>query len=139
MPLAQFCLVEASGRKAAFLRHAAGTLGLKNVEVISERAEILARLPAYREAFDRAISRAAARPAVLLELALPLVKKGGDLLAQVGQVDLESLARVAALLGGDRPTYVSVDGHGLLCVYKARATPAEYPRRSGLPNRRPLT
>jgi 16S rRNA (guanine527-N7)-methyltransferase len=140
MPQVQFTLLEANGRKCAFLEHVAATLGLTNVEVAPGRAEELGHLPALREQFDRAISRAAARPEVLLELALPFVRTGGDLFAQVSPLDPVVLEPVARLLGGGTPRLELPDasGRALMVVPKLGATPARFPRRSGLPGRKPL-
>ncbi len=136
----RFTLVEANARKAAFLQHAAGALGLKNVQVAVARAEALARDPTLRERFDRAISRAAARPVVLLELALPFVRVGGDLVAEVGVVQIGSITRAAETLGGGPAHLLAVPGRrgALLIVPKVRPTPAAYPRRPGIPGRRPM-
>ena len=140
MPQVDFTLLEANTRKSAFLERVAATLNLKNVAVAQGRAEELGHRPALREQFDRAISRAAAPPAVLLELALPFVRPGGDLVAQVSPVDAHLLEPAARLLGGGPPRLVRPgDGGGaLLVVPKVGPTPAEYPRRTGVPNRKPL-
>jgi 16S rRNA (guanine527-N7)-methyltransferase len=139
-PTVQVTLLEANTRKCAFLGHAAGTLGLRNVAVLAGRAEELGHDPSLRGQFDRAISRAAARPAVLLELALPFVTTGGDLLAQVTPFDPASLEHPARLLGGGPPRLERPlpGGSALLVVEKLAPTPPEYPRRVGLPNRKPL-
>jgi 16S rRNA (guanine527-N7)-methyltransferase len=139
MPKVRFTLLEANARKCAFLEHVAGTLGLTNVTIAAGRAEELGHRPELREQFDRAISRAAARPEVLLELALPFVRTGGDLLAQVRPVDPHLLEPAARLLGGGRPRLEHPAGGGaLLVVPKLAPTPARFPRRSGLPGRKPL-
>ena len=140
MPQVRFTLLEANTRKCAFLEQVAATLGLTNVAVAAGRAEELGHQPALREQFDRAISRAAAPPAVLLELALPFVRPGGDLVAQVSPVDPHLLEPAARLLGGGSPRLERPgDGTGtLLVVPKLGPTPAGFPRRTGLPNRKPL-
>ena len=139
MPQVQFTLLEANARKCAFLEHVAGTLGLSNVVVASGRAEDLGHRPALREQFDRAISRAAARPEVLLELALPFVRTGGDLVAQVSAIDPHLLEPAARLLGGGIPRVErAAGGNELLVVPKVAPTPPRFPRRTGLPGRRPL-
>ena len=127
LPQVQFTLLEANARKCAFLEHVAGTLELRNVAVLAGRAEELGHQPSVREQFDRAISRAAAPAPVLLELALPFVTTGGDLIAEVSS-------------GGGAPRLVRpvAGGTALLVVQKLGPTPAEFPRRPGLPNRRPL-
>lgn len=139
MPNVQFTLLEANARKCAFLEHVAGTLGLTNVAVAPGRAEELGHQPALREQYDRAISRAAARPEVLLELALPFVRPGGDLVAQVSPLDPILLEPAARLLGGGRPRVEHpTGGHALMVVAKLAPTPARFPRRPGLPGRKPL-
>jgi 16S rRNA (guanine527-N7)-methyltransferase len=140
LPTVRFTLLEANARKCAFLEHVAGSLGLANLAVLPGRAEQFGRQPALREQFDRAISRAAARPAVLLELALPFVRTGGDLLAQVTAFDPELLDRAARLLGGGPPRLERplAGGSALLVVDKLAPTPIDFPRRVGLPNRKPL-
>jgi 16S rRNA (guanine527-N7)-methyltransferase len=139
-PDIQLTLLEANARKSAFLKHVAGTLGLRNVAILSGRAEEFGRRPALREQFDRAISRAAARPAVLLELALPFVTPGGDLIAQVTPFDPHLLDLAARLLGGGPPRLLQplAGGSALLVVDKLAPTPNDFPRRVGLPNRKPL-
>jgi 16S rRNA (guanine527-N7)-methyltransferase len=140
MPQVQFTLLEANARKCAFLEHVAATLGLSNVAVAAGRAEDLGQRPVLREQFDRAISRAAAPPAVLLELALPFVKPGGDLVAQVSPLDPHLLEPAARLLGGGTPRLErpGASAGSLLVVPKLAPTPPDYPRRTGVPNRKPL-
>jgi 16S rRNA (guanine527-N7)-methyltransferase len=140
MPHVQFTLLEANARKCAFLEHVAATLGLANVVVAGGRAEELGHQPGLREQFDRAISRAAARPEVLLELALPFVRTGGDLVAQVSPLDPLALEPAARLLGGGTPRleHPTAGGHALMVVAKLAPTPSRFPRRAGLPGRKPL-
>ena len=140
MPNVRFTLLEANSRKCAFLEQVAATLKLANVAVTAGRAEELGHRPALREQFDRAISRAVAPPAVLLELALPFVTPGGDLLAQVTPFDLQLLDHASRLLGGGPPRLERplASGTALLVVDKLAPTPRDFPRRVGLPNRKPL-
>jgi 16S rRNA (guanine527-N7)-methyltransferase len=139
LPQVSFTLVEANRRKVAFLQHVAGELAMGNVAVHCGRAEELARQAELREAFDRAISRAAARPALLLELALPFVRVGGDLLAVVGELDPGPLATVALRLGARAPWIErNRAGRPLLRTRKEQPTPMEFPRRSAAWRRRPL-
>jgi 16S rRNA (guanine527-N7)-methyltransferase len=139
MPQVHFTLLEANTRKCAFLEHVAATLSLANVVIAAGRAEELGHRPALREQFDRAISRAAARPEVLLELALPFVRTGGDLVAQVSPLDPLVLEPAAHLLGGGTPRLErSTAGHALMVVPKLAPTPARFPRRAGIPGRKPL-
>jgi 16S rRNA (guanine527-N7)-methyltransferase len=132
-------LVESDRRKAAFLVHAAATLGL-DVQVLAERAETAGQGP-LRETFDVAACRALAAMPVLAELCLPLVRVGGRLLAMKGAV--EEAGAAVARLGGGPPRVVAAPSEArergvVVVVPKVAPTPAEYPRRPGLPARRPL-
>jgi 16S rRNA (guanine527-N7)-methyltransferase len=144
LPELRLTLVEADRRKAAFLTHAAARLGLE-VEVVAERAETAAR-GSLRDSFGVATCRALAPAAVVLELCLPLVEVGGRLLAMRTADEtesLEQLAAAAALLGGGRPLTLAASSPArrrgtVLEVPKLSPTPPAYPRRPGVPNRRPL-
>jgi 16S rRNA (guanine527-N7)-methyltransferase len=144
-PQWRVALLEATGKKAAFLEHVVGLLRLDGASVIAGRAETIAHDPAHREAYDVVVSRAVAPMAVLAELCLPFCRTGGTFVAQksAGADDEVSAARQAIeTMGGglDRLQEVSYDGgEGLLVVVeKAAPTPARYPRRSGIPAKRPL-
>jgi 16S rRNA (guanine527-N7)-methyltransferase len=137
-------LVEADQAKAAFLVRACAALGLRDVEVISRRAEEVGRDPLYREHFDVAVARALAPMPVLAELCLPLVRVGGRLLAQKTETeDLDAAARAIDALGGvlnavaNAPSVARSSGT-VVIVDKVRPTPPAYPRRPGVPARRPL-
>ena len=137
-------LIEADARKAAFLVHACAELGLTDVEVVNQRAEEAGHNPALREVFDVAVARALAPMPVLAELCLPFVRVGGRLLAQkTKSEDLAAAGRAIELLGGGpaaierSPSAVRSAGI-VVVVEKIRSTPLAYPRRAGLPARKPL-
>lgn len=130
-------LCDSDRRRCAFLIHVTALLRLSNVTVLDARAEALGRGGATREAFDGVISRALAPPAVLCELALPLLRLGGRLDALVGDAagaaaEAENAARFC---GGGTPHAAAP---GVLTVAKVATTPDRYPRREGVPGRRPL-
>jgi 16S rRNA (guanine527-N7)-methyltransferase len=131
-------MLEADKRKSGFLMHVAGLLRLSGVEVEAIRAEDAGRREGTRETFDLATSRAAAPPDVLCELALPLLRIGGSLCALVADAPstLTSCAAAAAACGGAAP---QAPVEGVLRVEKVSPSPAEYPRRSGVPGRRPIS
>jgi 16S rRNA (guanine527-N7)-methyltransferase len=137
-------LIEADQNKAAFLVQACAKLGLPDVEVIARRAEEAGHEPRLRESFDLAVARALAPTPVLVELCLPLVRVGGRLLAQ--KTDKEEAAaaeRAIGLLGGSLETIVAAPSSArrsgtVMIVSKVMPTPAIYPRRAGLPARKPL-
>lgn len=130
-------LLEADSRKAGFLTHAAGLLGLASLTVENRRAEDAGHDGALRERFDVAVSRAAAAPAVLCELALPFVRPGGRLVSLVAEPEsaAPTAAVAAGLCGGGPP---QPRPGGVLVVPKLTPTLDRYPRRAGVPARRPL-
>jgi 16S rRNA (guanine527-N7)-methyltransferase len=137
-PDLQVTLLESDVRKSGFLVHVAGLLVLTNVVVESIRAEDAGRRQDVRESFDLVTSRAAAPPAVLCELALPLLRVGGSLYALVTGASeaLESCAAAARACGGGPPEAAAP---GLLRVGKLTPTSLEYPRRAGVPSRHPIS
>lgn len=144
VPALHVTLVEADSGKAAFLTQASGRLGLSGVRVIGRRAEDAARDATMREAFDVAVARALAPMQVLAELCLPFVRIGGRLLAQkTRDEDLGPAARAIELLGGGparvHPAPSRARSAGVVvAVDKIASTPDAYPRRAGVPSRRPL-
>jgi 16S rRNA (guanine527-N7)-methyltransferase len=143
-PELRITLIEADQKKAAFLVRACAELGLKGVEVVDRRAEDAGRDPQYREAFDVAVARAVAPMPVLAELCLPLVRVGGRLLAQKTETeDIGRAARAIELLGGGPATIshtrsAARRGGTVVTVEKIRPVPDAYPRRPGVPARKPL-
>lgn len=129
-------LLESDGRKSGFLTHVAGLLALPSLTVINQRAELAAHAPSLRESFEVALSRATARAPVLCELALPLVRVGGRLVALVADAEVAARDCTAAAqtLGGGPPEARD----GVLTVAKVAPTPQRFPRRPGVPARRPL-
>jgi 16S rRNA (guanine527-N7)-methyltransferase len=137
-------LVEADQAKAAFLVQTCARLGLEGVEVVARRAEEVGHEPRYREAFDLAVARALAPMPVLVELCLPLVRIGGRLLAQkTDREDVTAAARAIDTLGGSLRAVLPArsgirDAGTVVIVDKLLPTPSSYPRRSGVPAKKPL-
>jgi 16S rRNA (guanine527-N7)-methyltransferase len=134
LPELQVCLVESDQRKAAFLRDVVEALGLPDVEVEARRAEELGRDPRHRGGYDVVVTRAAAKAPVAAEYCLPLVRPGGTLLAMAQYKDWDAARRAVGQLGG------RLDGEraGVVIVRKVRETPDQFPRRVGIPGKRPL-
>ncbi len=143
-PELELTLVEADQGKAAFLVHACAELGLADVEVVARRAEEAGHDPRLREAFEVALARAVAAMPALVELCLPLVEVGGRLLAQKTESeDVAAAAHAIEVLGGELDAVVPAPstvrrGGTIVIVRKVRPTPPAYPRRPGVPVRRPL-
>ncbi|HEV2415291.1 MAG TPA: 16S rRNA (guanine(527)-N(7))-methyltransferase RsmG [Candidatus Dormibacteraeota bacterium] len=143
-PDLQVTLIESDQDKAAFLVQAAARLRLPGVEVVNRPAEEAGQDARYREAFDVAVARALAPMPVLAELCLPLVRVGGRLLAQKTEREDMGVAHAALdLLGGMLEAVNTAPselrgGGTIVVVRKVAPTPAMYPRRPGLPRRKPL-
>ncbi len=142
MPDVQFTLVEATGKKAAFLQETARHLKLSNVTVINDRAEAIGQDHLkHREQFDLVIARAVGRLAVLLELTVPLAKVGGHILAMKGEKAAEEITEAKAalhLLHAHIIETVTTQTGVIVIVEKQRTTPRIYPRQAGEPKRSPL-
>ena len=146
LPEARITLLDALGKRVAFLQSVIDALGL-NAEAVHLRAEDAAREERLRERFDLATARAVAPMNVLCEYLLPFVRVGGFALALKGpnlDEELDAGRRAAAELGGGdiRVQALPLPGrdwdHRAAWIGKISPTPPRYPRRSGLPEKRPL-
>ena len=145
-PAIRLTLLESVGKKCRFLEQARDVLGMNHVDVIEGRAEEFSREPDHREAYDLAIARAVAPLAVLMEYALPALRIGGWLAAPKGSAalsELEAAANAFEALGGrlyDAAPFQPPEGlrQTVILVEKIAPTPERYPRRPGIPSKRPL-
>lgn len=143
------CLVEATGKKASFLRHVASRLGLNGLAVANYRAEELAWNPGYRGAFEAVTVRAVAPLNVISEYCLPFLALGGRMIAMKGRLDNDERRageKAAEMLGGELEAVIRVpfiqemeqkERH-LVVLRKVGATPDSYPRAAGVPRKSPL-
>jgi 16S rRNA (guanine527-N7)-methyltransferase len=128
LPNRQVTLLEANGRKCAFLREMA--LEFPNVTVVQGRAE-----EQQTDRFGVAVAKALAPPPVAAEWCLPLVVPGGAVVLYVGpSADAAAVSRAAERLGGGPLDQLP----GLLVLHKVAPTPPGFPRRPGLAKKRPL-
>lgn len=146
-----FTALDSTAKKLTFVEQMAVELNLP-VTVLAARAEEVAKpspstnIPALRESFDLAISRAVARMPILAELTLPFVKVGGRLIAlkgAEGEVEADEAATAIEKLGGKiktirRLTLGSAGERVLLEVEKVALTPSAYPRQYGQIKKKPL-
>ena len=139
-------LIDAVGKKLAFLSSVAQELGLR-ATTWHGRAEELGRDRRLRESHDVVVARAVARLSVLAEYCLPLCKVGGWFVAMKGPgvvEELEEGRRALHVLGGRVDSVREIElpceagKRTLIIVRKERATPPAYPRRPGIPAKRPL-
>lgn len=146
-PGLQLTLLEATGKKVRFLEYLCAQLNLGDVMVVHGRAEELGQDPAHRERYDWAVARAVAEMPILAEYLLPLVRVGGGCLAQKGEnapAEVRGAEQAFSLLGGRLARLLPVELHGLaetrylVLMDKVAPTPAKYPRRPGMPAKRPI-
>ncbi len=146
-PRTSFDLVDSVGRKVEFIKRAIDSLGLENTRAFKARSEELARAGG-REAYSVATARAVAPLTALAELASPLLREGGALVAWKGSRDVQEetdLATLSARVAMEvdrvlpvRPFPSSRTRH-LYIVKKTGRTPTDLPRRAGMARKRPLT
>ena len=136
-------LVDATARKVEFLRNIVAHLELSNIEVRHARAETLAHCENAREGFDLVFARAVAAMPVLAELTLPFCKAGGVVAlhkTQAAAVEIAAAYRAIETMGGAIRDIVRAGGDNktLVIIDKVDSTPSNYPRRPGIPAKRPL-
>ncbi|MEM1446552.1 MAG: 16S rRNA (guanine(527)-N(7))-methyltransferase RsmG [Planctomycetota bacterium] len=146
-PELPFTLLEATGKKCAFLQGVIDALDLTQVRVHNARAEDAGHDAGHRQRYDVAICRAVGPMPVLLELSLPLVKVGGRLLAMKGprvEEELDASGDALVTLGAGEVAVIDAypetfeNDLVIVSVVKDSATPRAYPRASGLPKKQPL-
>jgi 16S rRNA (guanine527-N7)-methyltransferase len=143
-PQIQLTLMEAAAKKAAFLRHCCQELAVE-ANILWDRAESLGQ-GSRRESFPLITTRAVASLAVVCEYCLPLLEIGGFFLALKGpggSHEAEDSQRALELLGGklNQVYFYSLptgEQRSLVVVEKILPTPAQYPRRPGVPTKKPL-
>lgn len=147
LPNIRLVLLDATAKKAAFLHHLKDKLALIDIEIVVGRAEEVAHRSEYRERFDIVLSRGVAPLPTLVELTLPFCTIGGSFIAQKkGDIDLEINQATAAIsiLGGHLREVREIDlaefsdQRRLIIIDKRSATPPQYPRRPGIPAKKPL-
>jgi len=146
-PYIELTLLEATAKKTSFLEHIVHLLKLNNVHVINARAEEAGQAATSREQHDLVLARAVAQMPVLAEYLLPLCKVGGRCVALKGEnaaAEVQQAENALRMLGGHVEKVIRVElpqvteTHHLVVIEKIAATPPKYPRRAGLPAKRPL-
>ncbi len=139
LPRSEAVLVESMVRRAAFLREAVETLGLGGrVQVVEERAENVGR-GRFRAQFRCVTARSFAPPAVTAEIAAPLLEIGGVLVVGGSpESSTQWSSEPMSMLGFEPARIVVVDGRHFVIAHKSSATAERWPRRVGMPTKRPL-
>ncbi|MGY3704733.1 16S rRNA (guanine(527)-N(7))-methyltransferase RsmG [Vagococcus martis] len=146
-PNMEISIVDSLNKRINFLRELTNELGLEQVNLYHSRAEDFGQNKEFRETFDLVTARAVARLNVLAELCLPLVKKDGQFLAMKAAKSEEELVeakKAIATLGGkvvsehEVSLPITEDERFIIEIDKKKVTPNKYPRKAGLPNKKPL-
>lgn len=146
-PNFKITLMDSLNKRITFLEEVVRTLKLNNVEVIHSRAEDLGHSDVYREKYDFAVSRAVANLSSLSEYCLPFVKVGGFFVSYKSEKASEEIlaAKSAVFLcGGSLKDEISFVLPGtdlkrtLVVIEKKQNTSVKYPRKAGLPTKKPL-
>jgi 16S rRNA (guanine527-N7)-methyltransferase len=148
LPELEVTLIEATGKKVEFLAEVIEQMGITNAQAVHARAEELGHDPALRASATIAVARAVASVGVLCELTLPFLAVGGRALLwkthAAADLEIAEAQPALAILGGnvEEVVDVSIPGtlEGRICVVikKMTPTPERFPRRPGVPQRRPL-
>lgn len=148
LPDAKAVLVDSVGKKVAFVRAVADRLGLKGVTALTGRAEELAKAPEHRERYGFAVSRGVSSVSTSAEYCIPFLKKGGIFVAMKGpgaEEEMEDGRAAFFALGAKlremrRIALPFEQGERVLVVAdKLSPTPNRFPRKTGEPQRRPIT
>ncbi|NLB87790.1 MAG: 16S rRNA (guanine(527)-N(7))-methyltransferase RsmG [Syntrophomonadaceae bacterium] len=142
----RFTLIESDLKKSMFLSKVKEQLSLTNLEVIRERAEVIGQDSLYRGNFDLCTSRAVAALNVMLEYGLPLLKTNGEMWLWKGKNylnEIEEAQNALHILSGQVNrvhlyTLMEEKDRAIVIVKKEGETPLKYPRRVGMPTKRPL-
>lgn len=147
VPTMYLTLIESTHKKTRFLAEVVRRLELASVTILTTRAEMAGRDPTHRAQYDWALARSVAALPVLVEYLLPLCRVGGTVLAQKGagvDEEVDAAREAIDILGGGLPAIQAVQlpgrdqHHYLVTIPKVAPTPDAYPRRPGLPAKRPL-
>lgn len=146
-PEKKMLLVDSLNKRIKFLDEVIKEIDLNNVIVLHDRAEILGQKSQYREQYDLCVSRAVAKLNVLSEYCLPFVRLGGYFAAYKGQSikeEIQNSQYAISQLGGklfniDYLTNIDFQlEHQIIYLKKEKKTPPKYPRKAGIPSKKPL-
>ena len=146
-PNLKVTLADSLNKRIVFLDEVIGELGLTDIQTVHARAEDLAHNPDYREQYDYCVSRAVANLSSLSEYCLPFVRIGGTFISyKSGEIEEELAAAKKAifLLGGQFDQVIPFQlegtdlGRSFVLINKDKKTAKTYPRKSGMPTKKPL-
>ena len=142
----EFILVDSLNKRINFLEEVKQALNINKLELVHSRIEDLAKDIKYREKIDMVVSRAVANLSVLSEYMLPFVKIGGFCICMKGaniDDELENPKNAIKILGGkiEKVESLVLPGNlerNIIIIKKEKETPNSYPRKAGIPSKKPL-
>lgn len=146
-PDIEVILLDSLHKRVDFLKTVIDNLGLKKIEALHGRAEDYAKEKKFREQFDLCVSRAVSNFSTLSEYCIPYVKIGGHFISYKSEKlseEKKDAEYAISVLGGEIEDQISFQipnsdiNRNLLIVRKKKETPANYPRKAGLPLKKPI-
>ena len=146
-PESEVTLLEATGKKVLFLEKMIKSLNIKGLTAIKGRAEEAGNIKDYREKFDLVLSRSVAKLNILAELTIPFCKIRGNIILHKGNdisQEIECSEKAIRILGGSLAKVIKSNLPGqstprsLISIRKILSTNTRFPRRTGIPKKRPL-
>ena len=148
-PWLEITLLDSLNKRVTFLNKVIQSLKLEGIRALHGRAEDYGQQPEYREKFELCVSRAVAHLSSLSEYCLPFVKLGGKFISyKSGKIKIEELVqanKAVYLLGGNYEKLICFslpttnDERTFVVLIKQRFTPKKYPRKAGIPTKKPLS
>lgn len=143
----KFTLIESNAKKSNFLETVISSIEIRNAAVMNDRAENVGRMSEYREKFDAAVARALAKTPISFELLSPLAKENGYVVlykSRRGMKEIVNYSNAAKMLSLELDMVMDIkipnlqEERVLLIYKKITAIPQRYPRRPGIPQKRPV-
>lgn len=146
-PNLQITLLDSLNKRLKFLNNVIDELGLKNITTVHGRAEDIAHMDEYREKFSLCVSRAVANLSTLSEYCIPFINESGMFISyksEFSEEETDNAKKAIKVLGGKiEDTYIEELPHSdinrsFVVIKKERSTPNKYPRKAGVPSKKPI-
>ena len=146
-PHLQITLLDSLNKRLKFLNDVIDELGLKNITTVHGRAEDIAHMDEYREKFSLCVSRAVANLSTLSEYCIPFINESGIFISyksEFSEEETDNAKKAIKVLGGKiEDTYIEELPHSdinrsFVVIKKERSTSNKYPRKAGVPSKKPI-
>lgn len=146
-PDLKITLLDSLNKRVGFLKTVIENLKLENIEALHGRAEDFAKKEIYREQYDLCVSRAVSNLSTLSEYCIPYIKINGRFISYKSEKlteEVKDAEHAIFVLGGRVENQIEFKIPGsdiyrnLLVIYKEKETPANYPRKAGIPLKKPI-